>query len=75
MRCRSRPALYVVAVVVAWCAGLIFSGSAGHAVLPVAMVLALPIAAVLAIRTRPAVNGDTYTPPPNEGDQEEVEVV
>jgi hypothetical protein len=52
-RGRPRPATYVAAVVVAWAAGLVFSGwhGLGARVLPLAVVLGLPLSAVLAIRT------------------------
>jgi hypothetical protein len=52
-----RPAPYVAAVLIAWGAGLVFSGwhGLGTRVLPLAVVLALPLSAVLAIRTRSAL--------------------
>jgi hypothetical protein len=55
-RGRWRPGRYVVAVVVAWSAGLVLAGRIGPVSLPLAVVLALPLAAVLAIRA--------WSPPP-----------
>jgi len=41
----------VAAVVVAWIAGLLLAGRMGRLTVPVAVLLALPLAAVIAIRT------------------------
>lgn len=57
LRRRRRRTGYVLAVVVAWGAGLVFAGRVGRStVVPLAVVLSLPLAAVLAVRiwSRPA---------------------
>lgn len=41
---------YIAAVVVAWIAGLALSGRTGRLTVPIAVLVALPLAAVIAIR-------------------------
>ena len=60
MRSDPRRARCLAAVLVAWGAGLVLSSRVERrAVVPLAIVLALPLAAVFAIRT--------WSPPPSRG--------